>query len=66
MAKQDEKRVCPTRVDGADALFAHKVTADKCHDRQRARYHKCYACVFNRETMGSAGSKPAKVAAAAE
>jgi hypothetical protein len=40
-------RVCPTRIDGAVALFAHRVTVDQCQDRQRGRYHKCFTCVYN-------------------
>ena len=40
-------RVCPSRPDGAAALFAHRVTVDQCQDRQRGRYHKCFTCVFN-------------------
>lgn len=40
-------RVCPTRIDGAAALFAHRVTVERCQDRQRGRYHKCFTCVYN-------------------
>jgi hypothetical protein len=40
-------RDCPTRTNGAEALFAHKVTQGVCQDRQRNRYHKCYTCGFN-------------------
>ena len=40
-------RVCPTRIDGGAALFAHRVTLDQCQDRQRGRYHKCFTCVYN-------------------
>jgi hypothetical protein len=40
-------QVCPTRIDGATALFAHRVTVSQCQDRQRGRYHKCFTCVHN-------------------
>lgn len=40
-------RVCPTRVDGRPALFAHKLTVSRCHQRQRESYHKCATCVHN-------------------
>jgi hypothetical protein len=40
-------QVCPTRIDGAPVLFAHKVTAGQCQDRQRGLYHKCFTCAFN-------------------
>lgn len=40
-------RSCPTRIDGAPVLFAHKVSAGQCQDRQRGRYHKCFTCAFN-------------------
>jgi hypothetical protein len=40
-------RVCPTRIDGAAALFAHRVTQAQCQGRQRGRYHKCYTCAYN-------------------
>ena len=45
--EKDHVRVCPTRIDGETALFAHKVTLDQCSDRQRGRYHKCYTCAHN-------------------
>ncbi len=40
-------RVCPTRIDEAAALFAHRVTVEQCQDRQRGRYHKCFTCIYN-------------------
>ena len=40
-------QVCPTRIDGANSLFAHRVTVSQCQDRQRGRYHKCFTCVYN-------------------
>ena len=39
-------RVCPTRIDHAPVLFAHKVIAGQCHDRQRGHYHKCFTCAW--------------------
>ena len=63
----DESRtnlqVCPTRVDGAAALFAHKVTAAQCQDRQRGHYHKCFTCAFNNAFVAKNG-RPATAAAA--
>jgi hypothetical protein len=43
----DHSRVCPTRIDRASALFAHRVTVEQCQDRQRGRYHKCFTCMYN-------------------
>lgn len=40
-------QLCPTRVDGVEALFAHAVTAPMCQQRQREHYHKCFTCVHN-------------------
>ena len=40
-------RACPTRIDGAAVLFAHKVSDAQCQDRQRGRYHKCFTCAYN-------------------
>lgn len=62
MANLHELRNCPTRIDGADALFAHKVTQGACQDRQRNRYHKCYTCAFNNARValyGPPGAAPA-------
>lgn len=57
-------QMCPTRVDGAPVLFAHKVTQGQCQDRQRGSYHKCFTCAFNNAYVAKNG-KPAPVAAAA-
>jgi hypothetical protein len=46
---------CPTRIDGAPVLFAHKVTQGQCQDRQRGHYHKCYACVHNNALRSADG-----------
>ena len=49
MESRDEQllRVCPTRIDHAPVLFAHKVVAGVCQDRQRGHYHKCFTCAWN-------------------
>jgi hypothetical protein len=49
-------RICPTRIDGAHALFAHRVTVPKCQDRQRGRYHKCYTCAHNNAYVAAHGT----------
>lgn len=51
-------QLCPTRIDGAPALFAHKVTQAQCQDRQRGQYHKCFTCAFNNAYVAKNG-KPA-------
>lgn len=40
-------QLCPTRIDGAPVLFAHKLSAGQCQDRQRGQYHKCFTCAYN-------------------
>ena len=40
-------RFCPTRIDAAPVLFAHKVSEGQCQDRQRGQYHKCFTCAWN-------------------
>jgi hypothetical protein len=60
-------QMCPTRLDGHTVLFAHKVTAAQCQDRQRGHYHKCWTCQHNNAIAtknGHAGPKPAVVAGA--
>lgn len=37
-------RACPTRLDGGDPLFQHRVTASQCATKQKAQYHKCFTC----------------------
>jgi len=44
---QNGLQSCPTRIDGAPVLFAHKVSAGQCQDRQRGQYHKCFTCAYN-------------------
>ncbi|MFT7676793.1 MAG: hypothetical protein ACI8QC_000769 [Planctomycetota bacterium] len=56
-------RVCPTRSDGTEILFAHKVTQAKCQDRQRGQYHKCYTCEHNNALAMQSPSKPRSVVA---
>ena len=48
-------RVCPSRIDGAPVLFAHKVDVARCQDRQRQRYHKCFTCAFNNSYVAQNG-----------
>ncbi len=55
-------QMCPSRIDGAPVLFAHKVTQGQCQDRQRGSYHKCFTCAFNNAYVAKHG-KPAPVAA---
>jgi len=55
-------RVCPTRVDGSPVLFAHKVDLSRCQERQRQRYHKCFACAWNNSYVSQHG-EPALTAA---
>ncbi|MEL6427536.1 MAG: hypothetical protein AAFU73_10165 [Planctomycetota bacterium] len=43
----DEKvavRMCPTRADGAEPLFQHRLTVSQCASKQSAQYHKCFTC----------------------
>ena len=40
-------------------LFAHKVTAGQCQDRQRGHYHKCWTCSHNNALAAPTGqAKP--------
>lgn len=48
-------QMCPTRIDGAPVLFAHKVTAGQCQDRQRGSYHKCFTCAHNNAYVAKHG-----------
>lgn len=48
-------QLCPTRVDGAPVLFAHKVTQGQCQDRQRGHYHKCFTCAYNNAFVSKNG-----------
>jgi len=57
---QGQSRVCPTRVDDRPVLFAHKLSAGQCQDRQRGRYHKCYTCVHNNAWVSARGVRDAK------
>jgi hypothetical protein len=51
----DGLRQCPTRTDGAQVLFAHKVNNGQCQDRQRGLYHKCYTCAWNNNYVAKHG-----------
>lgn len=52
-------QLCPTRIDGAPVLFAHKVTQGQCQDRQRGHYHKCFTCAYNNAYVQKNGISPA-------
>lgn len=39
-------RICPTRSDGEEALFAHVISTSSCQERQRGHFHKCHTCSF--------------------
>jgi hypothetical protein len=58
-------QLCPTRVDGAPVLFAHKVTQGQCQDRQRGQYHKCFTCIYNNARAARNG-EPVAVGAGGE
>ncbi len=51
-------RVCPTRIDHAPVLFAHKVGVVQCQDRQRGHYHKCFTCAWNNAWVKGHGAPP--------
>lgn len=58
-------RTCPTRIDGTPMLFAHKVDTQKCQERQRKGYHKCFTCAFNNAYVDKHGlPKPVEETAA--
>lgn len=57
-------QICPTRIDGAPVLFAHKVTQGQCQDRQRGHYHKCFTCAFNNAFVAKNGRPEDRVKAA--
>jgi hypothetical protein len=57
-------QLCPTRIDRAPVLFAHKVTQTQCQDRQRGQYHKCFTCAYNNAYVALNG-KPVPSAATA-
>ena len=58
-------RVCPTRIDHAPVLFAHKVGPTQCQDRQRGHYHKCFTCAHNNAYVAKNGRTEAAPAPAA-
>ena len=59
----NELRMCPTRIDAAPVLFAHKVTDGQCQDRQRGHYHKCFTCAFNNVYVQARGTPDPRTAA---
>ena len=52
-------QLCPTRIDQATVLFAHKVTRAQCQDRQRGQYHKCFTCAYNNAYVNTHGTPAA-------
>ena len=48
-------QMCPTRIDRAPVLLAHKVTKGQCQDRQRGHYHKCFTCAYNNAWVAKHG-----------
>ena len=65
MANSDNgMQLCPTRIDGSAVLFAHKVVAGQCQDRQRGHYHKCFTCIYNNAYVAQNGrtKRPSPVA----
>jgi len=56
-------RLCPTRVDSAPVLLAHKVDRARCQDRQRDRYHKCFTCAWNNNYVALHGEPEPQPAA---
>ena len=52
---QPPLRVCPTRRDGRAVLVAHRVTTAQCQDRQRGKYHKCFACAYDNAWVAKHG-----------
>jgi hypothetical protein len=42
----DDRRLCPTRSNGAHSLIAHWITPATCLERQRRNYHKCFSCEY--------------------
>jgi len=59
-------KVCPTRIDGAEVLFAHKVDTTRCQERQRQRYHKCFTCAHNNSYAAATGERKSRAAGSAE
>ena len=37
-------RMCPTRTDGAEPLFQHRLSVSQCSAKQGTGYHKCFTC----------------------
>ena len=48
----EDRRLCPTREDGADPLIAHLIPRATCQERQRRHYHKCFTCVYRNGAEG--------------
>ena len=52
-------RLCPTRVDLEETLFAHVITPPMCQERQREHYHKCPTCQHNNHRAALRDQLPA-------
>lgn len=42
----ENRRLCPTRTNGAHPLIAHWITPDVCLGLQRKGFHKCFTCAY--------------------
>ena len=47
-----EARQCPTRPEGPQPLFQHRVTVNQCQSKQRGLYHKCFTCLHANDRRG--------------
>lgn len=61
MQPSSHARVCPTRIDAAPALFAHRLSVAQCSERQRGRYHKCYTCAYAHAQVAAHGLPEARL-----
>lgn len=50
-----DPRQCPTRQDGRQALFTHRVTEAECQSRQRGFFHRCFTCAYNNSWVARNG-----------
>lgn len=49
---QSSTRQCPTRAEGEQPLFQHRVTVSQCQSKQRGLYHKCFTCMHANDRRG--------------
>jgi hypothetical protein len=59
-------RVCPTRVDGEEALMARSINGDECQRKQREHFHKCPTCTHYNARATTAPAWSARVDEAGE